>query len=440
MIIDDKKRFILDSNVLLYDPESIFSYPDAHVIIPISVIEEIDHFKKDITQTGRNARIVCQLLDQLRQKGSLTKGVELPKGGLLSVLIPKSGDAQLPKFLDIHLSSNKVLAAALSVHNKFQGLTYLVTNNMNLRIRVAALGIKTTSFEDEIINLKQLYAGIQNIDLTNKKFSKFLKQGFLDAGPDLYYPNQHVVLRCETSEEQVACRFFSDKQQLRPIRLFPKGVWGIRPRNLEQEAALDLLMDPSVHVVILAGKAGTGKTMLALAAALEQMLSTKLYTKVLVSRPIFPMGRDMGYLPGDLEEKLAPWMQPIFDNLDFLISNQRSGAHRAGNYQKLLDKGLVELEPLTYIRGRSIPNRFMIVDEAQNLTPHELKTIVTRVGEGTKLILTGDPFQIDNPYVDPSSNAISYIIEKFRNHSIAGHANLIYGVRSKLAELAANVL
>lgn len=433
-------HYILDSNVLLYDPDSINTFPDARVIIPISVIEEIDHFKKDISQTGQNARIVSQMLDKLRVSGSLTKGVKLANGALLSVLIHNDSEIKIPDFLDPRLTTNKIIIALLFVKERHQGETILISNNINLRIKVAALGIQTHSYEEGLTNLEKLYEAIQVLEVSQGKFEKFLQEGFLKIDDALHYANQSLILKCKNSAQQVTCRYHKEKKQLAPIQLFKKGVWGVRARNGEQETALDLLMDPSVQIVILAGKAGTGKTLLALAVALEQMLSGNLYTKVLVSRPIFPMGRDMGFLPGDVEEKMAPWMQPIFDNLDFLVTNQSSNSNNPGNYERLLDKGLVNLEPLTYIRGRSIPHCFMIVDEAQNLTPHELKTIVTRVGEGTKLVLTGDPYQIDNPYVDPSSNGISYLIERFQHYSLAGHTNLIHGVRSELAELAANIL
>ncbi len=437
---EKNSRFILDASILLYDPECIYSYPDAHVIIPISVIEEIDHFKKDFTETGRNARIVAQMLDRIRTDGSFTEGIKLSNGCILSVFIMEEKNIKLPAFIDLNKSSNRVLAAATLIHRSYPEDTFLVTNDINLRVRVSALGIKVKAYEEELANLDKIYEGLSSRSLDKKDFEQLLKSGRTAVPKDEYYANQYVWADLQGENRKVICRYHANERALMPIRAFPEGIWGIIPKNTEQEIALDLLMDPEVHIVILAGKAGTGKTLIALAVALELMLSANRYQKILVSRPIFPMGRDMGYLPGDIEQKMEPWMQPIFDNLEFLASNKQSPGNKSGGYQRLLDMGMIELEPLTYIRGRSIPHRYMIVDEAQNLTPHELKTIVTRAGLGTKLVLTGDPYQIDNPYVDAGSNGLSHVIEKFQSYDLAGHVYLLHGVRSKLAELASNIL
>ena len=436
-----RARYILDGNVLLHDPKSIYSYPGAQVIIPIYVIEEIDRFKKDFSETGRNARIVSKLLDSLREQGSLTGGVRLDNGSILSIYVAEEEKGELSAFLNPDKCSNRVLSAALAINRSYPGNTYLVTNDINLRIRVSALEIEVLPYEEKLPNLEKFYEGIKTIKLKEGEAWQLKKYACLEVERESYHANQNVLLKDPKNKSvRIATRYDADRNCLVPIREFVKGVWGIKARNVEQAVALDLLMDSSVHVVMLAGKAGTGKTLLALAAALEQMLSGNHYDKILVSRPIFPMGKDMGYLPGDIEQKMGPWMQPIFDNLEFLSSNHSSPKSRSGGYQRLLDMGLIELEPLTYIRGRSIPNRFMIVDEAQNLTPHELRTIITRVGEKTKLVLTGDPHQIDNPYMDVNTNGLSHVIEKFQTFQLAGHVNLIHGVRSKLAELASNIL
>lgn len=440
MSIQYKSKYILDASVLLYDPECIYSFPNSHVVIPISVIEEVDHFKKDFTETGRNARIIAQMLDKIRCEGSLTDGIRLSNDSILSVFVVEETDIKLPAFINLQKSSNRVLAATLLIHQSNPNNTFLVTNDINLRVRVSALGINVAAYEEKLPNLEKIYEGIATRYLKEADYNSLVKSGKLKVAKNEYYANQCVWAVLKNSDQKLICRFHLEETSLIPIQLFPTGVWGINARNPEQEIALDLLMDPAIHIVILAGKAGTGKTLLALAVALELMLSENRYQKILVSRPILPMGRDMGYLPGDIEQKMEPWMQPIFDNLEFLAANKQSPGSKTGGYQRLLDMGLIELEPLTYIRGRSIPHRYMIVDEAQNLTPHELKTIVTRAGMGTKLVLTGDPYQIDNPYVDAATNGLSHVIEKFQSFDLAGHAYLLHGVRSKLAELASNIL
>lgn len=434
------KRYILDANVLLYDPESIYAYPNSEVLIPIFVLEEIDNFKKDINEIGRNARIVVNSLDEIRKNGSLTKGVELENGSVIRVFITDSKMTRLPQYLNPHKSSNKVLAAALNIEELFPENTYLVSNDINLRIRGAAVGLEVIPYEEKHPDLSLIYEGLNYKEIDDKIFQQIKEEGVLKIDNPVYYANQVVILKNQKADEKIVTRYHDQKCALIPIQMFEDGIWNVKPKNLEQAVALDVLMDPTVDIVMLAGKSGTGKTLLALAAGMEQMLAKNQYEKLLVSRPIFPMGNDLGYLPGDLEEKMEPWMQPIFDNLEFLLSSQTSAKNKISSYQRLLDQGFIELEPLTYIRGRSIPNRFIIVDEAQNLTPHEIKTIITRVGEGTKLVLTGDPYQIDNPYVDTNSNGLSHVIEKFKKYSIAGHVYLLYGVRSKLAELASDIL
>ena len=380
-------------------------------------------------------------MDKIRVQGSLTDGIELENGSILSVFIIDEKLVNLPAFSDVGKSSNKVLATTTLIHQTYaEDNTFLVTNDINLRVRVSALGINVTAYEEKLPNLEKFYEGLTSKTVSKKEFEQIIDNGLKSDHSENLHANQNLLIQVEGAEQQLICRYQESDKKLIPIQKFPEGIWGIKARNREQEIALDLMMDPAVHVVILAGKAGTGKTLLALAVALELMLSKSQFQKILVSRPIFPMGRDMGYLPGDIEQKMAPWMQPIFDNLEFLSTNHSSPRSKTGGYQRLLDMGLIELEPLTYIRGRSIPHRFMIVDEAQNLTPHELKTIVTRVGVGTKLVLTGDPYQIDNPYVDTNSNGLSHVIEKFQNYGLSGHVNLIHGVRSELAELASNIL
>ena len=435
-----ENRYILDTNVLLYDPDCLYAYPKSEIIIPLSVIDDLGQFKNNISEAGRNSRVISQFLDELRSLGSLEEGVLLSNGSRLSIYILRNATTILPSNLNSGKSSNKVLAAVLEYAQEFPEHTYLVTNDVNLRIRVSALGVQAIAFDKNREVAIEAKVGIRSEKVREEELEQLERDKSLNYSKRGLFANQNLYIHSGDETKGLLCRFDSKKNQLRSVSIFKKGIWGVKARNREQEAAFDLLMDPEVQIVILEGKAGTGKTLLALAVGLELMLSTDRYRKILVSRPIFPMGRDMGYLPGNIEQKIEPWMQPIFDNLEFLSSGQDAPNRNIPTYQRLLDKGLIEMEPLTYIRGRSIPLRFMIVDEAQNLTPHELKTIITRAGEGTKMILTGDPFQVDNPYMDSSSNGLSYVIERFRDHELAGHVTLVKGVRSKLAELASNIL
>jgi len=296
-------------------------------------------------------------------------------------------------------------------------------------------------YESDKVDIQELYAGARSLEIDPEAIDRFYGQGWLEA-PEGLLPNEFATLMDSANPSHSAlCRFDAAQGKVVPVRKIPKeGIWSIYARNREQQFALDALMDDNVKLVSLVGKAGTGKTLLAIAAGLQKVAEENVYNRLLVSRPVFPMGKDLGFLPGDIEEKLTPWMQPIFDNVELLISGHESEKRHSKGYKELMAMGLLDIEPLTYIRGRSIPNQYLIVDEAQNLTPHEIKTIVTRAGEGTKIILTGDPYQIDNPYVDSSSNGLSYLVERFKNERISAHITLTRGERSELAELAANLL
>ena len=379
-------RYILDTNVLLFDPDALLAFPNAEVIVPITAIEEIDQFKGEVSETGRNARLVSNAMDRYRQAGSLSEGVQLSNGGRLRVQVWSRDGHTLPHDLDMRKSSNRVLATALQLSREGGGRTVLISQDTNLRIRANALGIEAISYEGDRPLTTELHAGYRAFQVSAAEVEAHRNKEFLEL-EGKFYPNEGVIFQ-DTEDPANFCVFRHNrkKKHFTPVQGFQEGIWEVKPRNPQQALALDILLDPAVSIVTLMGKAGTGKTLLALAAGLRMMLDANTYSKMLVSRPIFPMGRDIGYLPGTAEEKLEPWMQPIFDNLEFLIGSPVSKNHPAKGYQALLDQGLINIEPLTYIRGRSIPNQFMIVDEAQNLTPHEIKTIVTRVGNGTKII------------------------------------------------------
>jgi len=439
-----KKNFVLDTNVLLHDPRSIFGFDDNDVVIPIYVIEEIDNFKRDLSTLGRNARQVSRFLDEFRAKGKLGEGVSMgPEHGKIRVLVV---DGKLPHGAgDGHSVDDKILAVALDIAEREKSTPCVfVTKDTNLRIRADALGLHAEDYDVEGVVLDELWSGVSDLDVSPEQVNDFYASGAipLPDGGEPPPPNAFVVLRDRTNPQHSAVgKYSAAKQQFVQLIKTPKeGCWGIRPRNKEQSFALDLLLNDEVRLVTIVGKAGTGKTLLAIAAGLQKTMEDGVYQKLLVSRPIFPLGRDIGYLPGSVEEKLNPWMQPIFDNVEYLMNLSRSEKKAGRGYHELLDLGILEIEPLTYIRGRSIPNQFIIVDEAQNLTPHEVKTIITRVGDGTKIVLTGDPYQIDNPYVDQTNNGLIHVANRFKSERLAGHITMSKGERSPLAELAANLL
>ena len=446
-----RKHFVLDTNVLLHDPLAMFQFADNVVVIPIIVLEEIDQFKKELSDRGRSAREVCRRLDDLREQGHhLAEGVPLPSGGELRVAL---GAHDVPTALrNAHSADNQILGTALKIRESSQLPTILVTKDVNLRIRADALGLRAEDYDVEQITIEELYSGHVELMVSGAAIATFYQDGKLplealkeaaDAWPHAVFNNEYLLLRNKEGGTQTALgRVDVTQGHLLPIRKLREGCWGIRPRNKEQHFALDLLLNDDVKLVTLVGKAGTGKTLLAIAAGLQKVAEEKVFHKLLVSRPIFPLGRDIGYLPGTVEEKLNPWMQPIYDNVEFLLGlTSKDRDKKTGqSHQDLVDMGFMAIEPLTYIRGRSIPNQFMIVDEAQNLTPHEVKTIITRVGDNTKIVLTGDPYQIDNPYVDATNNGLTTVIERFKGQPIAGSITLSKGERSVLAELASNLL
>jgi PhoH-like ATPase len=311
----------------------------------------------------------------------------------------------------------------------------------NLRIRADALGLHVEDYDSERTDISELYSGVAEVEVPGEAIDEFYQNGKLKLADPYYYPNQFAFLKDNTNPAHTALgKVNVDMQTVEPLIQPKEAVWGIRARNREQQFALDILINDNIKLVTLVGKAGTGKTLLAIAAGLHKVTEESVYQRLLISRPIFPLGRDIGYLPGDVEEKLMPWMQPIFDNVELLMGISRTERRRGRSYQELMDLGVLEIEPLTYIRGRSIPNQVIVVDEAQNLTPHEVKTIISRAGDSTKIVLTGDPYQIDNPYVDSTNNGLVHIVNQFKAERIAGHITLMKGERSELAELAANLL
>jgi PhoH-like ATPase len=445
------KTFVVDTNVLLHNPNALFLFADNEVVIPLDVIEELDKFKTGTDDLGRNARTVIRHLDRLRETGKLSEGIKVPQtGGSIRVILEE--DQQLCPGLSANTPDNRIICCARSLMGTGKRVVF-VTKDINARIKSDALGITAEDFEAQKVDFDRLYTGFRELTVTGKTIDRMFGEKELkpESLPALGTPlvaNEFVVLMDDADPAHTALtRFNLNTGGLVPVRPRRGPVFGIIPRNVQQTMALDLLLDDNVKLVSLIGSAGTGKTLLAIAAGMSKTLNDGVYQKLLCARPIMPLGRDIGYLPGDKDEKLTAWMQPIFDNMSYLLSN-RPGAdpdhkgHSAASLasveqriKQLVESGQVVLEPLTYIRGRSIPHQFMIVDESQNLTPHEVKTIASRVGEGTKLVLTGDATQIDNPYLDSSSNGLSYLVERLKNKSIVGHVTLQKSERSELASL-----
>ena len=432
------KNYVLDTNVLLHDARAFYAFADNNVIIPIYVIEEIDTFKKDQSELGRNARQVARLLDQYRHDGGLSHAQPMESGGTVRVALSKN-PIKNPSY-DSRSMDQRILEIALEVRDADPKTpAILVTKDVNMRIRGDALGLAAVDFEPERTPIDELYAGHRELGVPAGTVERFYADGSVVVDAPGLHANEFLTLKDEGGKSALS-KWDKALGKAVPVKKLRDGVWGIKPRNKEQHFGLDLLLDDDVKLVTLVGKAGTGKTLLAIAAGLQKVTEEQVFSKLLVSRPIFPLGRDIGYLPGDIEDKLNPWMQPIYDNLELLLGLNKSDKKDGRSYAELVDLGFVEIEPLTYIRGRSLPNVYMIVDEAQNLTPHEVKTIITRAGEGTKIILTGDPYQIDHPYLDASNNGLTTVAERFKQEAIAGHVILTKGERSPLAELATQIL
>lgn len=439
------KNYILDTNVLLHDPNSLLNFQDNNVLIPIEVIEEIDRFKREATERGQNARSFSRMLDGLRTKGHLSKGVELANGGHLRVIFQdKSENGHINGHANGNGHANvdsRIVAQALNVQrNDLKTRTILVTKDINLRIKADALGLAAEDYETDRVMIKDLYTGLFEMTISPEKMAAFRAKGELELDQEKkYHPNEYCTLMDETNPKRTALsKVDATGTRLIPIIDCREGIWGIKPRNREQHFAFDALLDDRIKLVTLMGKAGTGKTLIAMAAGLKRTIVDREFRRLVVARPTIAMGKELGFLPGSLEEKLNPWMQPIHDALE-LLSDLNMG-HESRRSTDLMRSGSIVVEALSYIRGRSIANQFMVIDESQNLTPLEVKTIITRVGHGTKIVFTGDPYQIDNPYVDSSSNGFNYIISKFREQPIAAHIELQKGERSELAELAANLL
>ncbi|WP_199425990.1 PhoH family protein [Thermaerobacillus caldiproteolyticus] len=441
-----KKIYVLDTNVLLQDPYSIFSFEDNEVVIPAVVLEEVDSKKRYMDEIGRNARQVSKLIDRLRENGKLHEKIPLENGGVLRIELNHRSFQQLQEIFVEKTNDNRILAVAknlsLEEQTKENGRSViLVSKDALVRVKADAIGLQAEDFlSDRVVDIDHIYTGFLELYISAEHLSRFYEKGELflsEIANHPFYPNQFIIMKDTLGGSTSALGIVDyTGKKVKKLIFHHEHVWGIRPRNVQQTMALELLLRDDISLVTLVGKAGTGKTLLALAAGLMQTEDLCTYKKLLVARPIVPVGKDIGFLPGEKEEKLRPWVQPIFDNLEYLFNTKKPGELDA----ILAGMGSIEVEALTYIRGRSLPEQFIIIDEAQNLTKHEVKTILTRVGEKSKIILMGDLEQIDHPYLDEYNNGLTYVVEKFKDQKIAGHVRLIKGERSGLAQLAADLL
>jgi len=434
------KFFVLDTNVLLHNSEAISSFSDNTVVLPMTVIEELDKFKKNNDELGRNARQVIRRLDKLRKQGNLGKGVPMENGGTLRITVEKERMEGIG--MDMSIPDNRIIATAYNLRDNGKKVTF-VSKDINVRLKADALGIEVKDFEKEKADYDTLYTGWQQLVVPAGDINAMYHQEEVRIKDVELLNNECILLVDEGNPKHTGMGRSVGPDRVRALNPNYESAWKVTPRSKEQRMALELLMDPAVALVTLIGQAGTGKTLLALAAGMAATLQDESYEKMLVSRPVIPLGRDIGYLPGSKDEKMKLWMQPIFDNLSYLLGLPNNGDKEETTPQmvnRLIKDEKIELEALTYIRGRSISRQYVIIDEAQNLTPHEVKTIISRAGEGTKIVMTGDPEQIDNPYLDASSNGLSYTVERLKGKELCGHITLTKSERSHLSALAADYL
>ncbi len=452
------KTFVIDTNVLIHNPTALLSFKGSEIVIPLWVLEELDNLKSYNDQRGKAARDAIRFIAEATKGGNLHDGVRLENDSILRVALSLSTD--IPNGFPLDRNDNKIIATAFAIQ-KTRERVFFVSKDINARVKALSLGIKAVDYEKQQVDINTLYAGCRDVDISAENFETFIADRVLPWKENLC-PNEYVILT-ERQHGPAAGPAASDgapneraagdhaagirtaigrsdpeNRQIRLIGREAKRVCGIVPLNARQRIALDLLLDDSVPIVTLLGKAGTGKTLLAITAGLRKVVEEKKYTRMLVSRPVVPVGKDIGYLPGEKSAKMSNWMQPLFDNLEFILGGYKAPSIKS--MDQLLKDKTIEIEALSYIRGRSLPNQFIIVDEIQNLTPHEVKTIVSRAGENTKVVLSGDPYQIDNMYLDANSNGLTYLVDRFKGQKLFGHVTFQKSERSPLAELATELL
>ena len=439
-----KKTFVLDTNVILHNPHSLVSFGDNVVLLPIEVLEELDRFKRNHDEKGRNARIAIRMLDEFRQKGEPGEGYPLDNGGILKITTGLDHEKAPEIGLSKSVADNRILLTAYSIRESGAQVIF-VSKDINARIKADALGITSVDFEKQTVDLEHLYSGWHSIEVSREEIDSFYNNKEFKVGKEEFFPNEFALMVDREDPKHTAIgRYKQEFGILMPLIFNKTNVMSIRPRNKEQAMAIELLLNSDISLVTLLGPAGTGKTLLAIAAGLQKVVKDKAYAGLLVSRPVMPLGKDIGYLPGTKEEKIENWMGPIFDNLEYIFNAEGKEKDTNSKTKAQIDKyvrdEIIELEAMTFMRGRSIPDRFIIIDEAQNMTPHEIKTVISRAGNHTKMVLTGDPYQIDNPYLDSSSNGLTYCAEKMKGQKMFAHMTLTKSERSPLASLAAELL
>jgi PhoH-like ATPase len=435
-----RKTFVIDTNVLIHDSTAIKKFKDNDVVIPLSVLEELDSLKRNSDEVGKNARETIRYIDSLKgeKKGDLHSGVAIPEGPKVRIYLGAKQERVENFPLPLDRNSNRFLLTAFLLQQRGESVV-IVSKDFVTRVKAEAMDLEAEDYESLKLSYDDMYHGLRKIETPKHEIDLFYKEGFLSIPHELFRPNEYILLTSPENSSAV-CKHNEKTKRFEPLLAINRDIWGIQPLNIEQRCAIDMLLRDDIPLVTLVGQAGTGKTLLALACGMKKVFDDNVYSRILISRPIVPLGKDIGYLPGTKEEKLYHWMQPIYDNLEFLSSTTSGEGNGAATMEFIMESKKIEMEAVTYIRGRSLPRIYMIIDEAQNLTPHEIKTVISRAGKGTKVILTGDPTQIDNPYLDKDSNGLTYTVGRFKNQRLFGHMFLERTERSELASIAADIL
>jgi PhoH-like ATPase len=428
------KTFVIDTNVLLHDPEAFTKFPKQNVVIPLTVIEELDKMKRLPSDIGKNSRTAVRLLDALKgsESGNLNSGVRIENGANIRIEMEIKTDYKYS--ISLTLNDNRILMTAFFLKDRGEKVVF-VSKDLAARVKAVALGLEAEDYENLKFSYEGIYKGIKRIEVPKHEIDTFYKDGSIKLENE-FKPNEYVVMTSPEHSSAVG-KYDHQREMVEPL-IKMSNIWGVKPRNVEQRCAMDALLRDEIKLVTLMGPAGTGKTLLALACGLRKVFDEGIYSRIIISRPIVPLGRDIGYLPGTKEEKLLSWMQPIYDNLEYLCDSSGNEPNETLRY--VMDSKKIEMEAVTYIRGRSLPKAFIIIDESQNLTPHEVKTIISRAGEGTKVILTGDPSQIDNPYLDKGSNGLTFTVGTFSEQKLFSQIFLDKTERSELAAIAAEIM